>query len=75
MGERVERLEQRIMELKQENAELGYSRRNVISNTMDLVGKVERGAEDNRARFDKVLGRPIPDRNLIDQLLEPKVTS
>src|SRR6478672_9643173 len=48
---RVERPEQRIMELQQENA------------------------EDDKARFDKILGRPIADTNLIDQRLKPKVRS
>lgn len=73
--QRVERLEQRIMELREENAELKHALRHVILNTMDLVGKIERGAEDNKAGFEKILGRPIADTHLIDLVLEPKVTS
>ena len=72
--QRVERLEQRILELREENAELTHALRHVILNTTDLVGKVER-AEDNKAGFEKILGRPIADTNLIDLVLEPKVTS
>ena len=47
----------------------------MILNTMDLVGKIERGAEDNKAGFEKIFGRPIADTHLIDLVLEPKVTS
>ena len=32
-------------------------------------------AEDGKAKFDKILGPPIADTNLIEQLLEPKMTS
>lgn len=73
--QRVERLEQRIMELREENAELKHALRHVFLNTTDLVGKIERGAEDNKAGFKKILGRPIADTHLIDPVLEPKVTS
>ena len=73
--QRVERLEQRTMELQHEDAELKHSLRDVILNTMDLVGEIERGTEDNKGRVDKILGRPIADTDPVDQLLEPKVTS
>ena len=63
----VERLEQRIVELQQENAELKHSLRHVVLNTMDLVRKIERGAAANKAAFDQILGRPIADTNPVDE--------
>ena len=39
----------------------------MILNTTDLVRKIERAAADNKAVFDKILGRPTADTNPIDE--------
>lgn len=68
-------LEQRIVDLEQENAELRLAIRDVVDNSMDLLRGIERNVENEKQRFENILGRPISGTKLVDQLLKDRVTS
>jgi hypothetical protein len=47
----------------------------VIGETFGVFEAIDRQTEAGKDRLERALGRPFTDRKLIDQLLEPKVTS